>query len=60
MAKLKPMLSRNRYTDEEWAMASKGRCDIETATYPSLKRCGKHSSPTSDYRYCCEHDADTR
>jgi hypothetical protein len=57
---LQPLLDRSRYTDEEWAFASSGRCDWETATYPHLTRCGKPSSPNSSYRYCDEHDEEAR
>ncbi len=60
MTALQPMLDRSRYSDEEWEYASSGRCDWETANYPSLQRCGKPSSPESKYRWCAGHDRAAR
>jgi hypothetical protein len=57
---LQPLLARDRYTDEEWAYASAGRCDWVVATYPGLERCGEPSSPDSFYRWCPEHDQEAR
>jgi hypothetical protein len=57
---LQPLLDRGRYSDEEWKYASSGRCDWETANYPSLQRCGRPSDPGSFYRYCKRHDAEAR
>jgi hypothetical protein len=57
---LQPLLDRNRYTDEEWAYASAGRCDWEVANYPRPERCGQPSSPNSFYRYCDDHDRQAR
>lgn len=60
MSTLQPLLARDRYSDEEWAYASAGRCDVETANYPGLERCGAPSSPTSFYRFCADHDRRAR
>ncbi len=63
MTTLQPLLSRNRYTDEEWQYASSGRCDRETeyGMWPgTIKRCGKPSSPDSFYRWCDNHDRQAR
>jgi hypothetical protein len=57
---LRPLLDRNRYTDEEWAYASTGRCDWGVATYPTLARCGQPSDPDSFYRWCTGHDRQAR
>ncbi len=63
MTNLQPLLARNRYTDEEWALASSGLCDwvTEYGMYPGrVVHCGKPSSPRSFYRWCDEHDAEAR
>lgn len=57
---LQPLLARSRYTDEEWALASAGRCDWNTATYPRLTHCGQPSDPGSFYRFCSDHDREAR
>ncbi len=56
-AVLKPMLARNRYTDEEWEVASKGRCGWAVDYRGSgTVFCNEPSDPRSEYRYCQEHD----
>ncbi len=62
MGALRPLLARNRYTDEEWAYASSGHCDweAELGMHPRIVRCGKPSSPDSFYRYCTDHDEQAR
>lgn len=60
MSDLFPLLARDRYTDEEWELASSGRCSQNTASYPRLTWCGEASDPNSFYRWCAEHDADAR
>ena len=60
MTMLQPLLSRDRYTDEEWAPSSASRCDWITATYPRPVWCGKPSDPNSFYRWCSEHDQESR
>jgi hypothetical protein len=60
MTDLQPLLARNRYTDEEWALSSAGKCDWLTATYPGLEWCEQPSSPRSFYRWCTEHDDEAR
>ena len=55
-----PLLSRDRYSDEEWAYASSGRCGWYTANYPGDAWCGASSSQKSFYRFCEEHDDDAR
>lgn len=60
VSNLQPLLARNRYTDEEWALSSTGRCDWLTATYPRMEWCGQPSDPNSFYRWCTEHDRDAR
>lgn len=57
---LQPLLDRDRYTDEEWALASTGRCSYNTASYPALTWCGRPSSAASFYRWCDEHDREER
>lgn len=57
---LQPLLARNRYSDEEWALSSAGRCDVEVANYPRVQRCGLPSDPNSFYRYCTDHDRRAR
>lgn len=59
---LQPLLSRDRYSDEEWEYASSGRCDRETdlGMHPRIVRCGEPSSPASFYRWCVEHDEEAR
>jgi hypothetical protein len=58
MSPLFPLLARDRYSDEEWALSSTGHCDwvIETGTGPRVVHCDKPSSPTSFYRWCAHHD----
>lgn len=62
MTNLQPLLSRDRYTDEEWQYASAGICDwiTESGMGPYIKRCGAPSSPNSFYRWCAEHDDEAR
>jgi len=60
VSNLQPLLSRNRYTDEEWALAVAGRCGWNTANYPRLEWCGQPSDPNSFYRFCTEHDQQAR
>ena len=60
MAALFPLLDRDRYSDEEWELASSGLCDWLTAGYPRMEWCGLPSSPSSFYRWCDEHDAEAR
>lgn len=60
MPDLQPLLSRDRYTDEEWEYASAGRCDVLTANYPGMEWCGKPADPDSFYRWCTEHDWEAR
>ncbi len=62
MGDLQPLLARDRYSDDEWALASAGRCDWETelGMHPRILRCGKPSSPRSFYRWCDEHDQEAR
>ena len=60
---LQPLLSRNRYSDEEWKYAKAGLCDreVEYGMYMGrIVRCGKPSSPTSFYRWCTECDEEAR
>lgn len=60
---LQPLLDRDRYTDDEWALSSAGRCDevTEYGMYPGrVVHCGKPSSPKSFYRFCEEHDDEAR
>jgi len=58
---LQPLLSRDRYTDEEWGLTSAGRCSWNTAFgTPSLTYCRKPSDPRSAYRFCTDHDFDIR
>lgn len=62
MSALRPLLDRDRYTDDEWALASAGRCDwiTESGAWVRIARCGKPSDPGSFYRFCPEHDCDAR
>lgn len=61
MSNLQPLLSRDRYTDEEWEYASSGRCAQEIEIdWHGITRCGKPSSPESFYRFCEQHDEDAR
>jgi hypothetical protein len=58
-----PLLSRDRYSDDEWEYASSGRCDTVTeyGMHPGrIVRCGKPSSPDSYYRWCEDCDAEAR
>jgi len=57
---LQPLLSRDRYSDEEWELASSGRCGMDVANYPRLEHCEKPSDPKSFYRFCPDHDEDAR
>jgi hypothetical protein len=57
---LQPLLSRDRYSDEEWEYALSGRCGRYTANYPADAWCGEPSSPVSFYRWCDEHDQEAR
>jgi hypothetical protein len=62
-ADLQPLLDRDRYTDEEWALSSAGLCDevIEYGMHPGrIVHCGERSSPVSVYRLCASHDEDAR
>lgn len=60
MTDLQPLLSRDRYSDEEWALASSGRCSWYTANYPADAWCGAPSDAASLYRLCTEHDREAR
>lgn len=62
MSDLQPLLARNRYTDEEWDMASNGLCDwvVESGMYPRVVWCRRPSSPESFYRFCDGHDEEAR
>jgi hypothetical protein len=60
MSELKPLLDRDRYSDEEWEYASSGRCGWYVANYPGDEWCEKPSDPKSYYRYCTEHDDEAR
>jgi hypothetical protein len=60
MTALQPLLARNRYSDEEWALANAGRCNYDVQNYPRMERCGRPSSPKSFYRFCDEHDQEAR
>lgn len=62
MTALQPLLDRNRYTDEEWALSSSGRCDqvVEYGNGRGIVHCGEPSDPTSFYRYCADHDEEAR
>lgn len=56
---LQPLLTRNRYTDKEWALASAGLCDrfVESDTVAGRAvRCEQPSDPGSFYRFCAECD----
>jgi hypothetical protein len=59
---LMPLLARNRYTDDEWALATAGRCgwEAESGMRPTVVRCRKPSSPKSMYRLCTRHDRQAR
>lgn len=56
MSDLQPLLSRDRYTDEEWEYATSGRCGWADAQFQHLQCCGDPSNPNSTYRYCTFHD----
>lgn len=62
MTQLQPLLDRSRYTDEEWALSSAGRCDwvIESGMTPRVVHCEEPSEPTSFYRWCAGHDDEAR
>jgi hypothetical protein len=60
MTTLQPLLSRDRYSDPEWELASAGKCNWDIANYPHITRCGKPSDPNSFYRWCTEHDQESR
>jgi hypothetical protein len=56
---LYPLLDRDRYNDDEWALASAGLCDwvIEYGMYPGrVVHCGQPADPGSFYRWCTDHD----
>jgi hypothetical protein len=55
-----PLLSRDRYTDDEWQYATSGRCDWAEWPDQHIHRCGLPSDPNSHYRYCKEHDDEAR
>lgn len=57
---LQPLLARDRYSDEEWALSKAGKCDWLTGNYPRLTWCGQPSDPVSFYCWCAEHDDEAR
>lgn len=60
---LQPLLARSRYTDEEWALASEGKCSWETefGMFPGrVVHCEQPAHPGSFYRMCAEHDEEAR
>lgn len=57
---LQPLLARDRYSDEEWGLASAGLCGMDVANYPDLEHCRELSSSGSFYRFCAEHDEEAR
>lgn len=60
-ANLRPMLPRDRYTQDEWTIASSGRCDhLVGSAFGGGSYCLAPSSPDSPYRYCAQHDRDVR
>lgn len=61
MPDLQPLLSRIRYDDEEWELASAGRCARLIPWPPGIGTwCGEPSDPDSFYRWCAEHDQEAR
>lgn len=62
MSKLWPLLARNRYSAEEWKLASRGQCDwaVEFGNGRGVRYCGRPSSPQSFYRWCAGHDREAR
>ncbi len=56
MAELMPLLDRDCYSDEEWALALQGLCDFEVVVRSKVRRCLEPSSPGSVYRWCAAHD----
>jgi hypothetical protein len=62
MSDLQPLLSRDRYSDEEWALSKAGLCDwdVEFGNGRGVIHCKKPSDPDSFYRWCTEHDQQAR
>lgn len=62
MTDLQPLLSRDRYSDEEWECATSGRCGacVEFGNSRGVILCEEPSDPNSYYRYCTGHDEDAR
>jgi hypothetical protein len=59
---LQPLLSRDRYTDEEWALSKAGLCNepVEFGNGRGVIHCKQPTDPKSFYRWCTEHDEEAR